>query len=801
LNVREKFEAGFEAWAGTVARHRFAIVALALAAVALAAVHLPKVELDTSTESYLLDGDPVRVAYDEMREQFGRDQIVLIALEPTNIFDAEFLEYLRTLHEALEEETPHLERLTSLINVRSVVGRGEELIVGDLLEETPTGAAGLEALRQKVMSTPSYVGGVISHDATIASIIVETDAYSSLGEFDALDGFDDDASGEEEAERVFITPAENSALVEAVKAIVDAHRRPDVKIYISGSAMLTHEVSTAMQREVPIFLGASLLVIAVALFVLFRRIGPCVVALSVVVLSMLGTVGTVGALGNPMSILSQILPSFLLAVGVGYSVHLFAIYFQRLDGGDSDLASLAEALRHSGPPIMMTALTTIAGLASFLAAEMPPIREFGKAGMIGVAWTLALNLTLLPALICILPMKARPRSAGGAATNRLMMWIGMTSAHNPWKAVGFASVLAIASLASATQLTASNNPIKYLAPDNTFRQDFEYLDEKLGASMSLELHIDAKVENGLYEPDTLNRLDELGAYVAEFEHNGHVLGKTTSVVDIAKETHQALNRNDPSYYAIPQQRKLIAQELLLFENSGADDVERLVDSQFRKARYSISTRFEDGNVMAGVAQKIQTDVEPIMGPGVEVVVTGASTLIGRAVAATSISLMRTYAVAFAVITPLMMLLIGSLRAGLVSMAPNVLPIALTLGLMPLISIPLDLFTMMVGCISIGLAVDDTVHLIHGFRARLAEVGDPYLAIEQALSTTGRALLFTSVVLSIGFLVLTMSAMTNLASLGLLVAFSVTAAFVLDIIVTPALLILVTPKPESAQANA
>jgi hypothetical protein len=162
-------------------------------------------------------------------------------------------------------------------------------------------------------------------------------------------------------------------------------------------------------------------------------------------------------------------------------------------------------------------------------------------------------------------------------------------------------------------------------------------------------------------------------------------------------------------------------------------------------------------------------------------------------------MLRTYGVAFAVITPLMMLLIGSFRAGLVSMAPNIFPIAMTLGLMSLLDIPLDLFTMMVGCISIGLAVDDTLHFIHGFRARLAEVGDPYLAIEQSLATTGRALLFTSIVLSIGFLVLTMSSMSNLASLGLLVAFSVSAAFILDIIVTPALLILVTPKPESTSA--
>jgi len=142
-----------------------------------------------------------------------------------------------------------------------------------------------------------------------------------------------------------------------------------------------------------------------------------------------------------------------------------------------------------------------------------------------------------------------------------------------------------------------------------------------------------------------------------------------------------------------------------------------------------------------------------------------------------------------------MLLIGSLRAGLVSMAPNLLPILLTLALMPLLRVPLDIFTMMLGCIAIGLAVDDTLHFIHGFRARYSETGDPHRAIEQTLDTTGRALLFTSIVLCSGFLALTLSSMSSLQALGGLTAFAIAAAFILDIIVTPALLVLVYPKRE------
>ena len=226
LKIREKFEAGFEAWAGIVASRPLVVIALALSTVGVFATQLSELQLDTSTESYLLDGDPVRVAYNEMREQFGRDQVIVVALEPPEIFDREFLIYLQELHEALEDGVPYVERLTSLVNIRSVEGRGEELIVGDLLEELPQTTDDIEALRRRVMSTPSYLGGVISADGTITSIIVETNAYSSLGEFDALSEFEDEIGEEvDSAGREFITPAENSEVVEAVKAIVAAHHR------------------------------------------------------------------------------------------------------------------------------------------------------------------------------------------------------------------------------------------------------------------------------------------------------------------------------------------------------------------------------------------------------------------------------------------------------------------------------------------------------------------------------------------------------------------------------------------------
>jgi predicted RND superfamily exporter protein len=795
--MRERFENGFEAWAGVVARWRHAVVLLSIAAAALSATQLPTITVDTSNESYLLEDDPARLAYDDLREQFGRDQVMIITLEPENIFDLEFLTFLKELHEALEDDVPHVDRVTSLINIRSVEGRDDVLVVGDLLEEMPASRAELEALRKRVLSRPSYRDTVISEDGRITGIIVETDAYSQEDDFDALaefeDGALDAALGESGGERVPLTPEENSAVVETAKVVLARFERDDVVIGQAGSLMLAHEVTLSMLRELPIFFGGSLIVIAVALFVLFRRVESCLMALFVVTLSVLGTLGSLGAVGQPITLLTQILPSFMLSVGVGYSVHLLAIFFQRLDAGDARQAALVGALRHSGPPILMTALTTLAGLSSFLVATMPPVIDFGIAAIFGVAWTLVFNLTLLPALICILPMRGRRTSGGSVRASRLLQAIGSTSARHPWKVVVGAATLALASAFSTSFIRVSNDPIEYLAPDSAYRIAHDYIDGRFGGSATLELILETDGENGLYEPSVMNRIERLDAYTARFAYEGQTLGETTSVLDILKETHQALNANDSAFYAVPQDRALIAQELFLFENSGSEDLERVVDPQFQRARHTTRIRFAGGNTLARMIRELEKDLPEILEPEISWVMTGAMALIATAVDATSTSLIRTYTLALALITPLMMVMIGSLRAGLVSMAPNLLPILFTLGTMPLLGTPLDLFTMMVGCIAIGLAVDDTLHFIHGFRARHAAHGDPHRAIEETLHTTGRALLFTSIVLSVGFLVLTFSSMANLRALGGLTALSISAAFILDIIVTPALLVLVTPK--------
>lgn len=792
-SVRERIEDWLGAWTRGVIRARWACIALMFALSAGLATKIPDLQIQTSTEEFLFEGDPVRAAYDEFRAQFGQEQIVMVTIAPPEVFDFAFLDELRLLHDELEAEVPYLEDITSLVNARSVYGRGDELVVEDLLENLERTPEALAALRERVLATPSYRdSGLISGDGRRTAILVEVATYSSLGVDgdDEFGGFDDEAvpSDVGTEKRAFLTGAENSALVEKIKEIVRRHESPDFPVLLGGGTMITHELSIAMQRDIPRFFGGALAAIAIFLIVLFRRFSPVVLSVLVVVPAVLATFGIAAVLGVPFAVTSQLLPSFFLAVGVSYTVHLVTIFLRELGQGEPRELALESAMRHSGLPIAMTALTTAVGMCSFLVAEMRPIATMGGMAALGVVVMFGYALVLLPALLAVLPLRAR-RHVGSPRIDALLGAAAAASARRPITMIVATALLATGAVASWSLLQLSSDPIGWFPDEHPFSQAADTLSEHFGGSSSLEVLVDTGVENGLHEPATLARLERLEELVERYKQQGSQLSYTISVADIARETHQALNANDPAYYRLPEERKLLAQELLLFENSGSDDLEKVVDPQFSTARFSIRSLWRNGVDTSAFIAGAEDELRATLDGVAEVELTGMMSVISRTVDATMESMLKSYALALALITPLMIFLIGSLRAGLVSMVPNLVPIFMTLGMMGLTGIPIDMFTLLAGCIAIGLAVDDTIHFITGFRRYLAQGNDPVRAVELTMQSTGRALLFTSVVLTSGFLVLTLSDMLNLFQVGVLTSFAIASAFILDITVTPALLVL------------
>jgi len=280
-------------------------------------------------------------------------------------------------------------------------------------------------------------------------------------------------------------------------------------------------------------------------------------------------------------------------------------------------------------------------------------------------------------------------------------------------------------------------------------------------------------------------------FAEEMESGEIYVGKAMSLVDIVKETHQALNENRPELRVIPDDRQLVAQELLLFESGGADDVAEWTDGEYQTARISLRAPFVDAMLYQPFIDDVEAGMRRILGDDVQIEMTGFMPVLAGVVSTVIVSMGRSYAFALIVITPIMIFLMRGFRLGLLSMVPNVIPVIFTLGLMGFMGMTLDATTIMIGAMVIGLAVDDTIHFMHKFRIYYAQSGDSREAIRSTLSTTGAALLFTSLVLASGFAVLSLATMVNTRNFGMLAAFASVIAFVADVLVAPALMTLFT----------
>jgi len=803
-NIRQRIENSFTAFGSLIYRNHWKTLVLLFALVGALVSQLPKLTLDTSTEGFLHEKDPTLIAYNQFREQFGRDELILLTVKTKNIFDTEFLHKLQKLHRELADNTPYLDDITSLVNARDTRGAEGELQVEDLLENWSGDTQQLAAIKQRAMANPVYHNMLLSDDGTITTIVLKTDAFASeQSTADALGGFDDgglELNPEQNAERTPLSDAQNSEVVKVVNEIAKKYDSDNFRIYLAGSPVVTDVLKKAMQTNMKKFMGMALITISLVLLLLFRRLSGVVLPMLTVILSLLSTLGLMASVGIPFKLPTQILPSFLLAVGVGASVHLLSVFFRRLqqlhegevktESSSHKEAAISYALGHSGLAIVMTSLTTAAGLASFAGAEVAPISDLGIVAAIGVLIALLFTLVLTPALLSVLPIKAK---TSGSAVERhrrmdaLMVWIADTATDRSRLVLSISAVALIFGISGAMQAKFSHKPFEWLPKDNPARVATDFVDQKMGGASSVEVVVDTHEKNGFYQPARMEGLAKLGEEVSAIKQGELFVGKTLSLADILKEINKALNENRDAFYKIPDNRQLVAQEFLLFENSGSDDLEDFVDSQFSKARFTIKMPWADAVLYEDFLNDIRQRFQKVFGDGVSVITTGMNALLGRTMSATIFSMAESYVIAAVVITIMMILLIGNIRIGLISMLPNLTPIILTLGLMGWLGLPLDLFTMLIGSIAIGLAVDDTIHFMHNYRRYHHETGDVKLAVRKTLLSSGRAMMVTTVVLAIGFFLYMGANLSNLVNFGLLTGFTVITALLADLFMAPALM--------------
>jgi predicted RND superfamily exporter protein len=401
---------------------------------------------------------------------------------------------------------------------------------------------------------------------------------------------------------------------------------------------------------------------------------------------------------------------------------------------------------------------------------------------------------MLPAALALLPIRVANHKgrAEHPRLHRVLVGCGTVATHHPRKVLAASIAVLAIGLAGALQLHISFDSLAWFPERDPLRIATLTVDHELKGSMTLEVMLHTERDDALHAPELLARIEALAERVSGFRDGELFVGKATSIVDIVKEIHQALHEGRPQFYAIPGERAVVAQELLLFEQSAAEDLDRVTDGRFSVARTTLRVPRVDATLYLDLIDAIEHSSQELLADFGEVDTTGALSLLGRITEATAVSMVRSYAIALLVITPLMILVMGSVGRGLLSMLPNLAPIVLGLGLMHAWDIPLDMTTILLGSIVLGLAVDDTIHFMHRFNRSYAESGDPHAAVRQTLQTTGAALMFTSLVLAAGFFILMFGYMVNVSNFGLLLGVATLVAFLADVLMAPALMVLVSP---------
>ncbi len=790
MNWRTRGENRLEEMGVWITKNPIKIIVLMLL-ISLALIsNLPKITIDTSTEGFLHESDPALVRYEAFKEQFGQDEKIMVVIKSKNIFNLNFLQNLQKLHTELENSVPHLNDITSLLNARNTRGEDDQLIVEDLFENFPTNQEELMTIKSIAVKSEMYTNLLFNEELTYTAIILEPNAYESSNSSDELDGFEDMKASEP---LEFLEDSSKSEMVRVADEIAKKFTTKDFSVFTAGSLAVNDYNKRSVQKDMQKFVKLVLLMMMLFLFIVFRRVSAVILPIFIVAISLLTTIGTMALIGTPITIPTQILPSFLLAVGIGAVVHLLVMFFKHLNEYGDKHKAISYSLGHSGLAIVMTSLTTAAGLLSFSTAAIAPIADLGIFAATGVMIALVNTLVLLPAILSILPIKPAKdkHKEKSHKMDKFLKGIANFSANNAKAIVAFSTLIAIIWTYFAIQVEFKHDPLSWQPDNSPIKVATNSVDKELKGSVTMEVIIDTKKENGLYNSKLLTKIDNVRKKAEAIENNKYFVGKGWSVAEVLKEIHRALHENQQQYYAITDNNSLIPQEFLLFENSGSDDLEDLVDSSFSKARITFKLPWMEAGEYTELGDELETLMKSELGNDVEIIITGMVPLFQRTLSAAMSSMATSYVVAFVLIAIMMIMLLGSFKIALISMIPNILPIIMTLGFMSMVNMPLDMFTMLVGAIVIGLSVDDTVHFFHNFSKYHHRGHTTKESLEHTMIGTGRALVATTIVLSLGFYVYMFASLTNLINFGILAGGAITIALISNILLGPALLTLIT----------
>ncbi len=757
-------------------RWRWPVVLGCIAVTVAAAAGMGRLTFSNNYRVFFSEQNPQLREFEALERIYTKNDSIIFVLQPAdrNVFTREFLGIIHGLTEKAWK-IPHSTRVDSLTNYQHTEAEEDDLIVADLVSDPASlSDADLARIRDIVFAEPLLKNRLIAADGATTGVNVRIHPPGK--------------SRQEIPESV----AHARRLVAELRA---AH--PGLRVELTGTTMLSNAFAEAPQADIKLLIPLMYGVLLIAVYYFLGTIAGTVATLGVIILSSLASIGIAGWLGTQLNGVSVSAPTIILTLAVADSVHILITMYGEMGRGRDKIEALVESMRVNAQPVFLTALTTIIGFLSLNFSDAPPLRDLGNLTALGVLAALVFSLTFLPAAVAILPMrKVRIRSTSTAGIERFAefviaqrrpLFIGMT-------------LVVVGLTAGMLRLEVNDRPVDYFDDSIEFRTATDFTTENLTGFYGLQFSLAAEESGGISDPAYLQVVDRFVEWMRARPDVTHVV----SLTDTMKRLNRNMHGDDPAYYRLPEDRELAAQYLLLYEMSlpyGLDlnDQINVDKSATRVAVTNADIDFRQLKQFKAEAEAWLRQNAPASMHGAE----GSSPAVMFAfIGQRNIEAMfQGTAVGFALIAFVMGLSLRSLRFGVISMVPNLVPLGMAFGIWGYLFGSVDFAVSVVAGAALGIIDDDTVHFLSKYRrGRVEHHYSSADAVRYAFRSVGNAMWANSLILVFGFGALALSNFWPNATMGLLTAITIAVAIVTDFFLLPPILMWLDDRLDSRKGG-
>ncbi len=742
-----------------------ALLALLFLLTALFAHHARRIRLDSSVEGLLPKEDPEKEYYEEVRRLFGNDGIGVIGVVAGNVYTPEALSKIKRLTEEIQK-IPEVKSVLSLANAQDVITSVAEENT-PLLPEIPTTEAAWQELKAKLANHPIYLKNLVSPDGRAAAINISF--FGSLSDEEFMRrGVDD-----------------------KIQALVDREQGPE-KLYYSGLPHFKVHMARSMREDLLRFVPLTLLWIVAVLFLSFHSLRGVLLPALTIGVSLIWTLGIMVLFGSRISLGSISLPPLLLVLGTAYSLHVIAEYYELAHPDRSVPEVILQTLRKTAKPVFITALTTALGFSSLAVNRIASIQEMGLYSALGISIAFVLSVILVPALLALLRLPARRETSFSPRLSSTLQELSRRDVRYRKSIIAAGLGIALLSAWQIPSIRVDSNFQSFFRPDDPISQANNALNRYLAGSTVFYVVIDGQEKDLIRKWDTLRRIKELQLYIDSLPG----VEKTISFVDYCEMLDRGIQAIPPedgearppqtptTFWENPSRLDGVLQLVFLNSKNTASVVNH---PNYSRTNIIVRTSLTRASDVAATVEKIQAFARKLFPPELKVHPTGELILHTRTRSDIVVGQIQSLALAATVIFLIMSAMFLSVRIGLMAMVPNLFPILVFFGLMGASGAVLSLSTNTIAAIVLGIAVDDTIHLMTRLSSEVRATENPEQALLRTFSTVGKPVFYTSLILFLGFLTLCLSTFVPIQEFGFLSATTIGVALVGDVVLLPALL--------------